>query len=262
MLGITVIPWGTIPAQPTAPFSVAEIATLASFVVSVVFGAANVTQVSNAAGQVLLSNGEWNQDPKTRPPGVAPMPNLGGLGKITPTAFVGNTSEPLILTVTGNAAGSYNFNWVGSGHAFKLTDVPAVAGADDKVVTNPAAKEIELTPQREKAVTVTVIGAGTTSELPRTATLKTTASANAAVSLSFDPAAEAFTYTHGGAAASYTLEFSSYDSQGNPASFTTAPVSAAPGSVHILAPDWTQLAAGVGTLQVRNTDGTLTNGSL
>ena len=262
MSGVTVIPWGTIPAQPTAPFTIAEIATLATYVLWVVFGAATVTQVDDGQGHFLLANSERNMDPKTALAGVAPMPNFGGLGKATPTKFVSKAGGSLTHTVTGNAEGSYEFHWTGSGHALVLTGVPAEVGKSDRVVTDPAALKIEFIPGSNKPVNAAIIGTGTTSKFPRTAALKTTASANAAVTLSFDPAAETFTYTHAGAPTSYTLELSSPDAKGAPTIFATAPAAVATGDTITFHPDWTQLASGVGNVQLRAADGTVTNRTL
>lgn len=262
MAGITPIPWGTIPIQPTAPFSIAEIATLAAYVLWAVYGAATATQVSDGLGHTLLSNGEWNRDPDTTLAGVAPMPNFGGLGKVTPTAFVGNTTQPLIHTVTGSGSAYYDFNWVGSSHALMLTNMPITFGASDTVSTDSAARKIGLTPSSTKAVTATVIGVGAASKLPRTATLKTTASVGAAVTLSFTEVAETFTYVHEGVAASFTIELSSRDANGAPVSFTTAPAQVATGDTMTFQANWDQLATGAGNVQITSANGTVVNSPL
>jgi hypothetical protein len=270
MWGITVTPWGTIQNPPLAPFTLSGLAALVAagvqfaenLLLSMVTGAASVTQVGDGQGHVLLANGQWNMDPATMLAGVGPMPNFGGLNKITPTAFVGNTAVPLTHTVTGSATGTYDFQWVGVGLALALNRVPAAAGTNDTVVADAAAQMVKFTPASPKGMSATIIGTGTTSKLPRTATLKTTASAGAAVSLSFDSAAESFIYAHSGEEAIYTVELSSFDAQGQPTSFTTLPVSVAAGETRTFTPNWTQLATGMGTLQVRTAAGTVTSGQL
>jgi hypothetical protein len=259
MIGITVIPWGAIPAQPTAPFTVTGIATLLTYVVWAVFGAAKLSQVTDGESHFLLANDAWNMDSQTALAGVAPMPNLGGLGKVTPTAFVSKGAGALTHTVTGSAAGSYNFQWVGSGRSIALTNVAAVAGTSDTVVTDPTAQKVGFTAGTDKALSATLIGTGTASEVPRTATLTTTAAASSAVTLSFDPAAEAFTYIHSGASTTYTLEFASFDAQGKPTTFLTSPTPVVDGAAHTVTPNWSQLAGGLGTIQIRAPDGSMTN---
>jgi hypothetical protein len=262
MSGITVTSWETIPNQPTAPFNPFEVAVLAGMVILIALGAASVTQVSDGNGHLLFANGEWNTDPTTALAGVAPMPNCGGLSITTPTPIVSNVAGPLTHTVTGNAAGSYDFNWLGKGQALTLAGVSAAAGSSDTVVADPIAQKVDFTPSSDKALNATLIGTGTTSKLPRKATLNTTASANAAVSLSFDPGAETFSYTHAGAPTSYTLQLSSLDATGAATTFTTAPAPVATGDNLTFTPDWTQLATGVGTVLRTAADGTVVSSTL
>jgi hypothetical protein len=77
-----------------------------------------------------------------------------------------------------------------------------------------------------------------------------------------DPAAETFSYVHAGAPATYTLQLSSYDANGNPITFTAPAASANKGDTLTFRPDWTQLAAGAGTVSVLGADGSVVNRTL
>ena len=192
--------------------------------------------------------------------GVRPMPNLGGLGMSMAPAFVSNRSGALTHTITGAAAGAYDLNWLGGGSGATLSSVPTTPGANDTVVIDLG--KVNFTPDHAKALAMTVIGQSSSNKLPRTATLKTTASAGGGIGLSYDATADTFSYAHTSSPATYTIELSSFDAQGNPATFASSPASIANGETHTFAPAWTQLAAGVGTLQVRSPVGTVTSGPL
>jgi len=81
----------------------------------------------------------------------------------------------------------------------------------------------------------------------------------APVSLSFDSSAETFNYVHEGDAADYTLELSSFDSQGKPAVFSIPNTAVAKGDTVTFKPDWTQLTEGIGTITLRTAAGQITN---
>jgi hypothetical protein len=253
---ITVYPWNVIPVQPTVPWAEIAAATLLLFVVA---GNASVTQVSDGKGHTLLADGKLNTDSATMLPGVRSMPAFGGLAKTLPT-FAGNTSAPLTHTVTGTGSGTYDFRWIGGGGAMTLTGT-ATAGSADTIVTS--VNTISVTPQTTKAISAVIVAkASASGSLPRTATLQSTASSGQAIQFSFDAATDGFTYGHDGASTTYTIELESYDAQGKPVSFKTSAASVNTGDTLTIKPDWTQLAAGVGTVQIRAADGTTTSRTL
>ena len=103
-------------AQPTFPWAVlAGALVVGSLLVWFVGGAASVSQVSDGQGHNLIANGQWNQDANTMLSGVRRIPNLGGLGKGLPPAFLSNRSGALLHTVTGKANGNYSLYLVGNG---------------------------------------------------------------------------------------------------------------------------------------------------
>jgi hypothetical protein len=258
IFNITVIPWNTIPVQPTIPWAEISLAGfLATGFVWAATGDASIVQISDGQGHTLLANGGWNVDPATTLPGVRPLPAFGGLGRKTAPAFVSNRWETLTHTIAGGGTGSYDFNWVGGNCGIRLAGVPSTPGGNDIVVTDRGL--VSFVPVADKAVTATFIGRSSTAgSLPRTATLKTAASARAAVALSFDPTADTFTYTHAGAATSYTVEFSSYDAQGKAVTYALPASAVLTGDTHIFAPDWADLPSGAGTVTIRHSDGTTT----
>ncbi|HUO70922.1 MAG TPA: hypothetical protein VMU39_09110 [Solirubrobacteraceae bacterium] len=246
IFNITVIPWTAIPVQPSIPW--AEMAALGAVFMWIVGGDAEVAQVSDGAGHVLLADGEWNTDAATRLPGVRPMPALGGLGKASTPAYVGNTQAPLLQTIVGHGEGTYEVQWVAGGTAVTLDGVPTRPGSSDTVLIHGG--RVDFTAAEKKAVNTTVVAIGADSGRPRTATLKTTGSAGAAVSLAFDPVAETFAYTHGGEAATYSLELSTIDAQGKLVSHSTGEATITDSETHTFRPDWDRLSAGVGLVDL------------
>jgi hypothetical protein len=186
IFNITVIPWTAIPRQPSIPW--AEMAALGAVFMWIIAGDAEVAQVSDGAGHFLLADGEWNTDAATRLPGVRPMPAFGGLGRSSAPAYVGNTQTPLLQTIVGHGEGTYQVQWVSGGIGVTLTGVPTKPGSSDTVLIHDG--RVDFTAAEQKAVNATVVGIGAGSGIPRTATLKTTGSPGAAVSLVFDPVAE------------------------------------------------------------------------
>ena len=261
IFNITVIPLNAIPFPPSIPWlELAVAGLLAAEVIWIVAGDADVTQVSDGKGHLLLAKGQWNVDPKTKLPGVRPMPAFGGLGISSIPAFVGNNPGPLTHTITGKAAGTYDLHWLGGGSGVTMSSVPISAQSSDTAVLRSG--RIDFTPGENKAVTATLHGSSSANQAPRTATLKTTASAGAAVGLSFDPAADSFNYIHQGAPTTYTLELSSFDAQGKPTTFATPPASVGKGDTHTFKPDWRQLEAGAGSVSVRTARGQVVNRTL
>jgi hypothetical protein len=256
---LTVMPGNSIGLQPTFPWAemLAGALVVGSLLVWFVGGDASVSQVSDGQGHNLLANGQWNQDPNTMLSGVRRIPNLGGLGKGLPPAFVSNRSGALLHTVTGKANGNYSLYLVGNGGGANLQNVPTTQGANDLITVNPG--QVGFTADRNKALNIAILGQNTASKMPRTGTFNTTAPAGVALNFAYDPAADAFHYTHAGAATNYTLNLSTVDAQGKPVEFTTKPAQINPGETHTITPTWAQLASGTGTVQIRNAVGAVTN---
>jgi hypothetical protein len=255
---ITVIPWNTIPPTPSLPW--AEILAASGLSLAflwIVTGDASVSQVSDGQGHLLLAGGQWNLDPDTVLSGVRPLPAFGGLGQSSVPAFASTSPAPLIQTITGNAAGTYDLQWVGGGYGVTMTAVPTTPGTSDTVLMRSGG--VDFTAAQDKTVAMTVTGIGTASGLPRTATVQTGASAGAAVSVLFNPATETFSYVNHGAPASYTVELSSIDATGHASSLTAPAASAQTGDTLTFSPDWTQLGAGRGILSAQTAAGAVTN---
>jgi hypothetical protein len=261
IFNITVLPLNAMPPMPSIPW--AELATvggLAAAVIWIVTGDAAITQVSDGQGHLLLYDEQWNVDPDSQLPGARPLPAFGGLGKTLPFAVVSNRLIPMIHTITGKSTGRYDLHWVGGGHGATLVGIPISAGSSDSVLIHNG--RIDFTVAQSKAATMTLVGTGSKSKLPRTATLKTTASAGTGLSLTFDPLEETFTYLHEGQPAKYTLELSTFDLRGRPISFASPAASVGKGEAHTFKPDWKRLADGPGTVSVRSHAGTVTNRDL
>jgi hypothetical protein len=160
----------------------------------------------------------------------------------------------------GNATGNYSLYSVGGGGGMSLSNIPTAQGANDQITLN--AGQVNFTADRGKAVNVVVLGQASASKMPRTGAFTTTASPGAGLNFAYDPAADAFHYTHSGASTNYTLELSTVDPHGNAVNFTTQPASIHAGETHTISPTWAQLAGGVGTVQVRTAAGGLTNNAM
>lgn len=259
---LTVMPGKSIGLQPTFPWAemIAGALVVGGLLVWFVGGNASVSQISDGQGHTLLSNGQWNQDPNTMLSGVRRIPNLGGLGKALPPAFVSNRSGALIHTVIGNATGNYSLYLLGGGGGVNLSNVPTAQGATDLITVNPG--QFGFTADRSKALSLAILGQATASKMPRTGTFNTTANAGVALNFAYNPAGDAFTYTHSGPTASYTLGLSTIDSQGKTVEFTTQPVQINAGETHTITPTWAQLSTGAGTVQIRSSTGAVTNSPL
>lgn len=261
IFNITVVPWNAIPSRPSVPWAeIVAAAVLAAVVIWLVTGDAAVSQVSDGQGHLLLNQGQWNVDPATMLPGVRALPAFGGLGKRLPPAFASIGSATLSHTITGNAEGSYDLNWVGNGYAVGMTGVPTTPGTADTVLM--PAGGVNFMPAQDKAVTVTVSSEGTPSGLPRAAKLQAGASAGALLGLSFDKAAETFSYVNEGGSASYSLELSTVDATGVPVSFAVPSGTAGPGHTLIFKPNWSQLGSGTGIITTHTSAGEATNAPL
>jgi hypothetical protein len=259
---LTVIPGKSIGLQPTFPWAemIAGALVVGGLLVWFVGGDASVSQVSDGLGHTLLSNGQWNQDPNTMLSGVRRIPNLGGLGKALPPAFVSNRAGALLHTITGKATGNYSLYLLGGGGGVNLSNVPTAQGATDLITVTPG--QVGVTTDTSKALNLAILGHATASKLPRTGTFNTTAPAGVALNFAYDPSGDSFSYTHSGPATSYTLGLSTIDSQGKAVEFTTQPVQINTGETHTIAPTWEQLSSGTGTLQVRNLAGAVQNNPL
>jgi len=259
---LTVMPGKSIGLQPTFPWAemIAGALLVGGLLVWFVAGDASVSQVSDGQGHNLLSNGQWNQDPNTMLSGTRRIPNLGGLGKALPPAFVSNRSGALIHTVIGKATGNYSLYLLGGGGGVNLSNVPTAQGATDLITVNPG--QVGFTADQSKALSLAILGHATASKMPRTGTFKTTAPAAVALNFAYDPTGDAFTYTHSGPAASYTLGLSTLDAQGKTVDFTTQPVQINAGETHTIAPAWAQLSSGAGTVQIRDSTGAVTSNPL
>ncbi len=239
LAAITVVPWNTIPVQPSVPW--AEMAALAAAFALIVAGDAQVAQVRDTAGRTLLADAEWNTDPQTQLPGVRPMPAFGGLGVPGQPAIVGRTDEPLLTTITGTSQGSYSAFWVGGGSSVRLGDVPTAQGSTDTV--RIATHRLDFAAHADKAVRIEMIGVGSQSQVARIATIITSAARGAPLSLDFDPATETFSYTQTGAPADYTLELSTFSADGKAVSYRTKPKLAEQAQTLTFRPDWGNLAS-------------------
>ncbi|MGC2029853.1 MAG: IPT/TIG domain-containing protein [Steroidobacteraceae bacterium] len=252
---ITVTPWNAIPLHPSLPWAelIAGV-VLTPALLWIVTGDAAVSQVSDAQGHLLLDpRGQLNPDRRTMLTGVRPMPSYGGLGKPLAPAFVSNRPDVLTHTITGGRSGAYRLDWLGGASGVTLANVPTTPGAKDTVKVDVS--RVDFSPDRDKALSFTIIGRNTVRAFPRVATLTTRASAGGNVRFFYDAATDTFNYGHTGAPATYTVEFHGLDAQGKAVTFATSPASIDNGATHTFAPNWSQLATRVGTLKVLTPDG-------
>ena len=125
---LVVVPYGTVPVQPTMP-------TTRAGLFDFFFGSAHPSQVTDAAGHTLLApNGDINTDSKTGIPSATRFAALAGSNKPGSDIFLFGKTGMYKQTIVGTGAGQYTNALMGSGMAVSIKAGSAKGTVDDVTV--------------------------------------------------------------------------------------------------------------------------------
>jgi hypothetical protein len=225
-----------IPVQPTMSMSI-------SFYVSLMpAGAAQVAQITDAAGHTLLNpDGTLNTDPATA---TADVLMLGPLDASTPAApyfVLGGGTGPYTVTMQGTGNGAYDLALLNGQFAASFQTIATAQGQQDTLSIDPGGAVQFATTAASKALTVQLIGhAADGSEY--SAVLTTRTASGSIERLGFNATGRAFTYAHTGATTTYRLTLDGYDRKGRAVTLVTPALRLRSGeTASFQAVDWTRL---------------------
>jgi IPT/TIG domain len=256
---LVVMPYGVVPVHPDLPIDV-------SGLISLMFGSATATQVTDGAGHTLLNpDGSIN----TSHGGIADatqFATLSGTAKPGPDIFLFGHSGGYSTTVQGNGSGQYHDAMFFNGTAASLT-----AAASSKVrdqISVPAGVsglqfgQTSAGSGGPRAATVQLVVHGA-QQSRRTATIATTVPTSGQTGTMFDASHDAVVVTAGGQPTSYTLSLSWAGPHGLPQTFVAPAVRLAAGDQATFAPDnWSTLQSGKVTLRIKHRNGRTSTSTL
>jgi hypothetical protein len=254
---IVVVPYGTVPTQPTLP------ATL-SGLFDLLFGSAGATQVTASDGHTLLTAaGDINNDPATKIDDATQFATLSGTNAPGPDIFLLGHSDTYTTTVRGKRSGSYHDVLFGRGMTASLTTSTAAgvvdrlsvpAGADGLAFGQTGGTTSAAT--RDTKVQVVVDGS---QHSTRTATIATTMPTGSQAGLAFTATHGAVTVTSGGSPMTFKVMLSWLGPDGVPQTFAAPTVHLTAGARASLIPSsWSSLQTGAMTLRVVGRNGSVT----
>jgi hypothetical protein len=254
---IVVLPYGTVPVQPTLPV------TLTGFL-DFLFGSAHVTQVKDPAGQTLLNpDGSVNTNPNTRIPDATRFAALSGSSKPGPDVLLFGKTAAYTQTINMSGPGGYHDSLLGRSLTGTVT-ADSASGLTDRVSLLPNGRGLELgqiggltsrSPRNMTAQLVSHAPDGT----QRTATLGSAMSTTGLDTISFDSARNAVTVKAGGQTTDYSLSLSWDGPHGYPQTFIAPKQTISAGESATLTPaNWSTLDASTATLKIVHTNGSST----
>lgn len=259
---LVVIPYGTVPVQPTLPASITGLLDL-------LFGGARMTQVTASDGHTLLdANGQLNTDRKTTIPDATQFATLSDSNKSKPgpAIFLFGHDGAYTTTVAGTASGTYHDVLFSHGTSASLT-AAATPSIKDRIsvpanMDGLAFGQTAGPASRTRAATVQLVESASDGS-KRTATIVTTVPKKGKASTTFDPAHNAVSVTAGGQPTSYTLTLSWAGRHGFPQTFAAPTVHLSAGAHARFAPrDWSALATSKLTVHIVDADGHATTRTL
>ncbi|HEV3313107.1 MAG TPA: hypothetical protein VG815_21565, partial [Chloroflexota bacterium] len=243
---LVVTDYGTPPVHPT-------LLSLSNLTGLVAFGSGTPSQVTDSEGDTMLNkDGTLNTDPKTQIPGAAPFaPGTSG-ASTTGAAFLLSPKDSYTETLLGSKSGQvHTVDW-GDG-SFVDTSVSTQPGAQDVVGFNGPSSSFSLTNTTNARQNYSLdfkhaFGDGSVHALSLNTTLghgmDAAAFTSGGSSLQFAPA--------GTRTVHFTLAAWGGTSIG---SFTSTFAAKAGDTVHIIAPDWTNLSGSKVHLQIHHANG-------
>ncbi len=262
---LVVVPYGTVPVHPTLPTTISGLFDL-------IFGSAQASQVTDAAGHTLLNpDGSLNTDSKTGIPSATQFADLAGTNKPGSDIFLFGKTGTYKQTIVGTSSGQYTNALFGSGLGVAIKAGSAKGTVDDLTVD----------PQRSSVGFGTAAGgssgasASTTRPVrtalyvraadgtKRTATVVTSLGAGRSDTMSFTGGGGGLALQHTGPAATYSLALSWAGQNAAPQTFITPPMTVASGDKASFTPqDWSKLGAGSLKVSVKHSDGRTTTTTL
>jgi hypothetical protein len=258
---LIVVPYGVVPVRPSLPINV-------SGLISLLFGSAHATQVSDSHGHTLLNpDGSINTDPATRIADATQFATLSGTAKPGPGIFLLGHAGTYTTTVQGNADGVFHEALFAHGMAASISAAatPAVA---DRISVPANADGLQFgqtgratsTPPRTAKVQIVVDGPQSSK---RTATVVTSVPVTGQAGVHFNAARDTVAVTAGNQPTSATLSLSWIGPHGFPQTFVAPTVHLAAGDRATFTPaDWASLQSSRVTLLVANRNGRTTTRTL
>jgi hypothetical protein len=125
---LVIMPYSTVPVQPSLPINISDI-------VSLVFGSATATQISDGNGHQLLSaNGNIDNSAKTGIPDATQFATQSGTNTPGPGIFLFGHPGNYTTTVHGNATGQYHQVLFSRGNSASIT-AAATRSVSDTIST-------------------------------------------------------------------------------------------------------------------------------
>ncbi len=255
--GLVVTDPGTFPTRPSmvgGPGSIGYLFTSNSSDGGSAPASSQVTQLEDASGHKLLGpDGQPNPDPATRPEAV----QFGGLVGARAAATSAVASQSYLLaaragafkeTVTGEASGNDTHTLLGNGFASQVS-TGARNGAKDTLGFTSSSPQVSFTTTAgHKPLSLALVK--TTHGQARTVQLTTTSFGGGGDSLVLSGSAGALTFSHRGAAATFSLTLSAAGRDGAPETFSSGRIRIGKGATATVSGiRWSKLAGS--TLHVR-----------
>ena len=254
---LVVVPYGTVPVQPTLPFTIAGL-------VDLLFGSAHVSQVTDASGKTLLNtDGSLNANQTTGIPDATRFATLSGSSKPGPDIFLFAKQGAYTQTIVGGKAGQYHDSLFGHGMAATLA-AASNSGSVDKISLMPNVAGLEFGRVKgakagtsRQVATQLLVHATDGSE--RTATLDTTMPTAGQDSVSFDSSHDAVSVKGSKQHAAYSLTLTWAGPNGLPQTFVTPKLGMSAGETATFTPPhWSSLGSQPLGLKVTHSNGTVT----
>ncbi|MBV8903244.1 MAG: hypothetical protein JOZ22_06365, partial [Acidobacteriia bacterium] len=245
---LVVIPYHAIPLRPSLP----GLLDIPRFVLDVVFGDAEITQIAHADGRYLYHpDGTPNGDAGTRLPDVAPFaPFLGAAGQVGAIAapqmyFLGYPGA--YTQIVRNGGGAYTASVMSSGFSATAERGVVATPSVDALTFHAGAGSFGMQSSGPGKPVKITLACTAEDGSARTAMVETVASGGAGIQVAFDQGRDAFEYRHDGENATLNVTLGWAGPGGLPRTFAAPALLVVPGEMAILRPvHWPALhSAGV-----------------
>ncbi len=236
---LVVVPYGTVPVQPSLPFNVSDL-------VSLMFGSATATQVTEANGHRLLnSDGSVDTNPATGIADATQYATMTGSSTAGPQIFLFGHAGNYTTTVRGDGNGQYHDLLLSHDMAAALTataspsvkDEIALPSGQDGLLFGQVGGPVATSPRPVTVQLIEPAGPGA----DRTATISTDVPTKGRMGAMFTKSGDV-AVTAGGQATSYTMTLSWVGPHGLPQTFVAPAVKLGAGEKATLAPaNWSAL---------------------
>jgi len=255
---LVVLPYSTVPVQPSLPINISDI-------VSLVFGSATATQVSDGNGHQLLSaNGSIDNSAKTGIPDATQFATQSGTN--TPGAGIFLFGHPgnYTTTVHGNATGQYHQVLFSHGNSASIT-AAATRSVSDTISTTADLGGLQFGQSNgsgdQRNATVQLVGHNGGAELTATVATTVPTTGQGDVAFATGDTGVQVSAGHEPTSAALTLSWTSPD--GLPQTFVASAVKLAAGDTASFTPsNWSNLQAGTVRVHILHPNGKTTRVTL